>query len=113
MKNGVRLILSLDGIGLDVDAKLDQSWETLTLVFNGVEKTIRLGGVQHVSVHKNPEPYRRLEQLEASSDPCWAVRALAQNPQSHVFGLRQSVKAVQNKTAGALKCFDPRPRTGR
>jgi len=74
MNSGVRLILSLDGIGLDVDAKLDQSWETLTLVFNGVEKTIRLGGVQHVSVHKNPGPYRRLEQLEASSDPFWAVR---------------------------------------
>ena len=28
MFSGVRLILSLDGIGLDVEAKLDQAWAT-------------------------------------------------------------------------------------
>ena len=79
MFSGVRLILSLDGIGLDVEAKLDQAWETLTLVFNGVEKTIRMDGVRHVSVYQNPGPLRRLEQLEASdSAPFWAVRTSAQ-----------------------------------
>ena len=79
MASGVRLVLSLDGVGLDVDAKLDRAWETLTLLFNGVEKTILLGSIRQVSVYKNPGPFRRLEQLEASHDfePCWAVRALA------------------------------------
>ncbi|CAE7710635.1 unnamed protein product, partial [Symbiodinium pilosum] len=76
MFSGVRLILSLDGIGLDVEAKLDQAWEILTLVFNGVEKTILLGGIRHVSVYKNSGPLRRLEQLDSSGDPTpfWAVR---------------------------------------
>mmetsp|Transcript_19045 Transcript_19045/g.35721 ORF Transcript_19045/g.35721 Transcript_19045/m.35721 type:complete len:254 (+) Transcript_19045:30-791(+) len=75
LMSGVRVVLSLDGIGLDVDAKLDQSCEILTLVFNGVDKAIPLVNVRNVSVRKSSaiRQLAQLEEIPPDSEPSWRV----------------------------------------
>lgn len=73
---GLRLTLNMDGVGLDVHAKLDQKCTCLELTFSNVLKRISLKSIRSVLPAVSTDAVRSLEDLERP--PCgkaaWATK---------------------------------------
>eukprot|EP00435_Cladocopium_sp_Y103_P019867 s1831_g4.t2 len=71
---GLRLTLSMDGVGLDVHAKLNKKCTCLELTFSNVLKRIFLKSIRSVVPVISTDAVRCLESLERPGKAAWATK---------------------------------------